>query len=148
MKPLATIRCSRLCDKNSCLMLSNPLASSSLPKRELLNLPCILRHKCSNGTMQNFCEIQSLPFSGLLAKFCSSCSSKKETLITSQKILQTEVHKVWRKWGFFCAIWPILLRQTQSKPRYSKMFILTLMLYCTSKSCKIQVAKVATKWKC
>ena len=25
------------------------------------------------------------------------------------------------------------------------MFILTLMLYCTSKSCKIQVAKVATK---
>ena len=27
------------------------------------------------------------------------------------------------------------------------MFILTLMLYCTSKSCKIQVAKVATKRK-
>ena len=31
------------------------------------------------------------------------------------------------------------------KAGQDKMFILTLMLYCTSKSCKIQVAKVATK---
>ena len=33
------------------------------------------------------------------------------------------------------------------KARQDKMFILTLTLYCTSKSCKIQVAKVATKRK-
>ena len=33
------------------------------------------------------------------------------------------------------------------KARQDKMFILTLVLYCTSKSCKIQVAKVATKQK-
>ena len=31
------------------------------------------------------------------------------------------------------------------KAGQDKMFILTLMRYCTSKSCKIQVAKVATK---
>ena len=31
------------------------------------------------------------------------------------------------------------------KAKQDKIFILTLMLYCTSKSCKIQVAKVATK---
>ena len=33
----------------------------------------------------------------------------------------------------------------ERKAGQDKMFILTLMLYCTSKSCKIQVAKVATK---
>ena len=33
------------------------------------------------------------------------------------------------------------------KARQDKMFILTLMLYCSSKSCKIQVAKVTTKRK-
>ena len=33
------------------------------------------------------------------------------------------------------------------KARQDKMFILTLMLYCTLKSCKIQVVKVATKQK-
>ena len=32
----------------------------------------------------------------------------------------------------------------ERKARQDKMFILTLMLYCTSKSCKIQVTKVAT----
>ena len=33
----------------------------------------------------------------------------------------------------------------EHKAGQDKVFILTLMLYCTSKSCKIQVAKVATK---
>ena len=33
------------------------------------------------------------------------------------------------------------------KARQDEMFILTFMLYCTSTSCKIQVAKVATKRK-
>ena len=33
------------------------------------------------------------------------------------------------------------------KARQEKMFTFTLKLYCTSKSCKIQVAKVATKQK-
>ena len=36
---------------------------------------------------------------------------------------------------------------SKRKARQDKMFILTLMLYCSSKSCKIQVAKVATKRK-
>ena len=33
----------------------------------------------------------------------------------------------------------------ERKARQDKMFVLTLMLYCTSKSCKIQVAKVLTE---
>ena len=33
------------------------------------------------------------------------------------------------------------------KARQEKMFTFTLKLHCTSKSCKIQVAKVATKQK-
>ena len=98
-------------------MLSNTLATSSLPKREVwnvLNLPRILRRKCLHGTTRKFREIQSLPFSSLFAK---SCGSKRESVIASHKILRTEVHKVWRKWGFFYAIWPILLQQMQSKTR-------------------------------
>ena len=33
----------------------------------------------------------------------------------------------------------------ERKAGQDKMFTLTLMFYCASKSCKIQVAKVATK---
>ena len=38
-----------------------------------------------------------------------------------------------------------LARSFMTNAKQDKMFILTLMLYCTSKSCKIQVAKAATK---
>ena len=47
----------------------------------------------------------------------SAVSRKKLDLIALQKILRTEVRKVWRKCGFFNAIWPIILQQTQSKTR-------------------------------
>ena len=66
-------------------------------------------------------EIQSLPFSGLFAKFCSS---KRETLIASQKMLWTEVRKVWRKCGFFMWFDPFF--HHKPKARQDKMFILTL----------------------
>ena len=83
-------------------MLCNPLASSSLPKREVWK--CF--KSSSHTTSQVLREIQSLPFSGLFAKFCGSYGSKRETLITSQKILRTEVRKVWRKCGFFMRLGP------------------------------------------
>ena len=54
--------------------------------------------------------------SGLFAKFCVF-RSKRETVMASQKILQTEVGKVWRECGFFYVIWPILLCRTQSRTR-------------------------------
>ena len=56
--------------------------------------------------------------------------------MASQKILQTEVRKVWMECG------PIFY--DKRKAGQDKMFILTLMPYCTSKSCKILVAKLAT----
>ena len=64
--------------------------------------------------MQNSREkIESLPFSSRFAKFCGS---KRETLIVLQKRLRTEVRKVGGNVAFY-AIWPILLRQMQSKTR-------------------------------
>ena len=42
--------------------------------------------------------------------------------------------------AFLCKFGPFVYNKR--KARQDKMFILTLMLYCTSKSCKIQVAKV------
>ena len=90
----------------------------------MLNLPPILRRKCSHGTTRKFREIQSLPFSGLFAKLCGF---KRESVIASQKILRTEVHKVWRKWGFFMRFGPFFYNKR--KARQDKMFILTLMLY-------------------
>ena len=116
----------------------------------VLNLSRVLRRKCLHGTTRNFHEIESLPFSGPFAKFCGSCSSRsavprdrstRKNLIASQKlkILRTEVRKVWRKCGFSMRFCPFVYNKR--KARQDKMFILTLMLYCTSKSCKIQVAK-------
>ena len=67
------------------------------------------------------------------------CGSKGETLLASQKIqLGTGVRKVWRE---LCG--PLFYHER--KAGQDKMLILTLMLYCISKSYKIQVAKVATK---
>ena len=40
-----------------------------------------------------------------------------------------------------------LANSFMTNAKQDKMFILTLMLYCTSKSYKIQVAKLATKQK-
>ena len=61
-----------------------------------------------------------------------------------QKILRTGVRKVSRgNVAFLCD----LAHFFTTNAKQDKMFILTLMLYCTSKSYKIQVAKLATKQK-
>ena len=44
----------------------------------------------------------------------------------------------WLFYAVFYAIWPIFYGKR--KAGHDKMSILTLMLYCTSKSCKILVA--------
>ena len=129
-------------------MLSNPLAFSSLPKREVWK--CF---KSSSHTSQVSVRTEPREIfaklnhfrSAVFLRFCSSCDSKGETLIASQKILRTKVRKVWRKCGFFMRFGPFFY--DKRKARQDKMFILTLMLYCTSKSCEIHFAKVATKRK-
>ena len=60
-----------------------------------------------------------------------------------QKILRTRVHKVTGNMAFLC----YLAHSFMMNAKQDKMFVLTLMLYCTSKSYKIQVAKLATKQK-
>ena len=60
-----------------------------------------------------------------------------------QKILQTGVRKVSGNMAFLCD----LANSFTTNAKQDKMFILTLMHYCTSKSHKIQVAKLATKQK-
>ena len=57
--------------------------------------------------------------------------------MTSQKILQLGVHKVWRECGFFMRFGGPFCYD-EHKAGQDKMFILTVMLYCTSKSCKIR----------
>ena len=120
VKPLATIRCStcRLCDKNSSLIL-RIFGILFITQEGSIEMFFLTYYVASVRTepLINFCEIQSLPFSSLFAKFCGSLGSKRETLIALRKILQTKVRKVWRKCGFFYAIWPILLCQMQSKTR-------------------------------
>ena len=72
------------------------------------------------------------------------CSSKRETLKSSQKIqLGTGVRKVWRKCGFFKRFGPFFYDEHAKQDKIRCLFY--LMLYCISKSCKIQVAKVVTK---
>ena len=126
-------------------MLSNPLASSSLPKREVWKCFKSSSHTTSQVFAWNHVKILRNSIPSVQQSFAKLCSSKRESVIASQKILRTEVHKVWRKWGFFMRFG--LFFYSKRKARQDKMFILTLMLYCTSKSCKIQVAKVATKRK-
>ena len=60
-----------------------------------------------------------------------------------QKILQTGVRKVRGNVAFLCD----LAHSSTRNAKQDKMFILTLMLYSTSKSYQIQVAKLATKQK-
>ena len=60
-----------------------------------------------------------------------------------QKILQTGVRKVRGNVAYLCD----LAHSFTTNAKHDNMFILTLMLYCTSKSYKIQVAKLATKQK-
>ena len=60
-----------------------------------------------------------------------------------QKILRTGVRKVRGNVTFLCD----LAHSFTTNAKQDKTFILTLMLYCTSKSYKIQVAKLATKQK-
>ena len=60
-------------------MLSNRLASSSLPKREVWKCFKSFLHTTSQvfaWNQRNFCEIESLLLSGLFAKFCGSCHGK------------------------------------------------------------------------
>ena len=63
--------------------------------------------------------------------------------MTLQKILRTGVRKVRGNVTLLCD----LAHSFTTNAKQDKMFILTLMLYCTSKSYKIQVAKLATKQK-
>ena len=75
-------------------MLSNPLASSSLPKREVWK--CFKSSLLTNlfsmliyvpHVLAEPRESQSLSFSGLFAKFCTwgSCGSKRDSAVTELK---------------------------------------------------------------
>ena len=125
-------------------MLSNPLGSSSSPKREVWKCFKSSSHTTSQVFARNHAKFLAKLNHFRAAAFLQN-SAVRETLIASQKILRTEVRKVWRKCGFFIRFGPFFY--DKCKARQDKMFILTLLPYCTSKSCKIQVAKVASKGK-
>ena len=59
-----------------------------------------------------------------------------------EKILRTEDGKVWRDYVAFLFD---LTHYFTMNAKQDKMFVLTVMLYCTTKSYKTQVAKLATK---
>ena len=109
--------------------LSNPLASSSLPKREVWKCFKSSSHTCTTSQVSVRTEPRKIFAklnhfrSAVFLQFCSSCGSKRETLITSQKILRTKVRKVWRKCGFFMQFGPLF--SGKCKGRQDKMFILT-----------------------
>ena len=71
------------------------------------------------------------------------CSSRGKTLMASQKILRTRVRKVWTERGFFMRFGPFFYGKR--KAGQDKLCNFTLVPYCSSKSCKIQVPKLATK---
>ena len=113
VKPLATKRHS---DKTSCLMLSNPLASCSLPKREvwqcfkaslLTNLFPMLIYNAACVRVEPR-ERQSLLFSGLFEKFCTCdpCVSKRETVLMSQKYCEQKSAKFGENVAFFMRFGP------------------------------------------
>ena len=106
VKPLATIRCSRERNKTSCSMLSNPLASSSLPKREVWK--CFKSSLHSNlFSMLIFKKVALFGAEPgkIFAKFSHFRSAvffqNSEVPATLMAILQTEVRKVWRECAFF-----------------------------------------------
>ena len=122
-------------------MLNNSLASSSLPKREVLKCFKSSLHTMSQVFTRNHAKYSRNSITSVQRSFCKILRFLQFQERNSNRVAENIVHKVWREFDFFYAIWPILLQQMQSKARQDKMFILTLMLYRTSKSCKIQVAK-------
>ena len=88
--------------------LSNPLASSSLPKREVWKCFKSSSHTCTTSQVSVRTEPRKIFAklnhfrSAVFLQFCSSCGSKRETLITSQKILRTKVRKVGGNVAFLC----------------------------------------------
>ena len=89
VKPLSIIRCSRKCDKNSCLMLSNPLASSSLPKREVRKCFKSSSHTMLHMFARNQAKFSRNSITSVQRSFCKILRPARETLIPSQKILIT-----------------------------------------------------------